>query len=221
MRVLIALFNLVCIAAAGFAVYLYLFHDEASETSIRDPAASGSAEGPSSANPDPAGQSAPEPEEAAVEPENTHAAATDSREQPGDSAPREPLETVRFDLPVARAAGKLEADGTTIRLAGLDALGPDETCESENGEEWPCGHAAMHALRRLIRGRSVVCDIVERPAPDTATGRCTVAKIDINEWLVRRGWARPAEGNGAYDAVLEAARRDRNGQWRDAPPWEN
>lgn len=235
MRTVLFLLGLICIASAGVAGVTYLFRDNSAAPPGRErsPAMSGADDSPAAA--EPAGTSSPEDAERPAEsaPPETglvpgrerfrlpYARATepDPETKPEKTA-REPLEIVRLDLPVARGAGLLEADGITVRMAGLDAVGPEKTCKTTEGKQWPCGRAGMFALRRLIRGRSVVCDIMERLDAGNVAGRCTVADTEINEWLVRQGWARPAEDNSELDTILEAAQRDKKGQWRDKPPWE-
>lgn len=134
----------------------------------------------------------------------------------------EPLEIVRFRRPVATGSGILVAGDITIHLAGIDPLKDDASCDLASGESWPCGRAATFSLRRLIRRRSVVCDILERLDDTTVRGRCSVAKVDINAWLVRRGWALPADGGASgFAKELAAAQSDKTGQWRANLPAGN
>lgn len=118
----------------------------------------------------------------------------------------------RFYRVVVKSAGTLEADDTVIRLSGLTAPERDDTCSTANGKTWPCGRVGQMALARLIRARAIECVFAGR-APDGALlGRCTVATTDINEWVVRRGWAR-ADIGSAYAEALAAARQDGTGLW--------
>lgn len=118
----------------------------------------------------------------------------------------------RFYRVVVKSAGTLEADDTVIRLSGLTAPERDDTCSTSKGKTWPCGRVGQMALARLIRARAIECVFAGR-APDGALlGRCTVATTDINEWVVRRGWAR-ADVASAYAEALAAARQDGSGLW--------
>ncbi len=118
----------------------------------------------------------------------------------------------RFYRVVVESAGTLKANDTVIRLSGLTAPDQDDTCSAPKGKTWPCGRIGQAALARLIRARAVECVVAGR-APDGALlGRCTVAAIDINEWVVRRGWAR-ADTGSAYAEALAAARQEGTGLW--------
>ena len=121
---------------------------------------------------------------------------------------------LRFRKAVPLSSGTLKSDEITISLAGLDALAADAQCTYASGNDWECGRWGKYALRRLIRGRSISCDVVERITENIVTASCDVAGVDINQWVVRRGWGRPSgEGDKKYDVALRAAKSDKLGQW--------
>jgi endonuclease YncB( thermonuclease family) len=121
---------------------------------------------------------------------------------------------LRFRKAVPLSSGTLKSDEITISLAGLDALAADAQCTYESGNDWECGRWGKYALRRLIRGRTISCDVVERITENIVTASCDVAGVDINQWVVRRGWGRPSgEGDKKYDVALRAAKSDKLGQW--------
>ena len=121
---------------------------------------------------------------------------------------------LRFRKAVPLSSGTLKSDEITISLAGLDALAADAQCTYASGNDWECGRWGKYALRRLIRGRSISCDVVERITENIVTASCDVAGVDINQWVVRRGWGRPSgEGDEKYDVALRAAKSDKLGQW--------
>jgi len=123
-------------------------------------------------------------------------------------------EQVRFRKPVPLSSGTLSSSKMTINLAGLDGLVADAQCKYASGKSWECGRWGKYALRRLIRGRSITCDVVEQVAEKIVSARCKVAGVDINKWVVRRGWGRPlGEGVDKYDVALKAAKQDKLGQW--------
>lgn len=123
--------------------------------------------------------------------------------------------TQRLFRPVLAGAGLVVSERREIRLAGIQAPGPEQTC-GEGASAWPCGRMARAALRRFVRGRAIECHI---PAgadavPDEA--RCLVAGLDLSEWLVAQGWA---EGQGdAYGALEAAARDGERGLWASRRP---
>lgn len=123
-------------------------------------------------------------------------------------------EQIRFRKAAPLSSGILKSDKTTISLAGLDALGADAKCTYASGKTWECGRWGKYALRRLIRGRSISCDVVEQVTENIVTASCGVAGVDINQWVIRRGWGRPANGeNDKYDVAFKAAKSDKLGQW--------
>lgn len=120
----------------------------------------------------------------------------------------------RFARVIVQDAGSVVAGKVTIRFEGLRPLALDARCD-EGATSWPCGRAGRSALRRLIRGRTIACERIASLADGEISGRCTVASVSINEWLVRYGWARPLEEQDeVMAAALETARDEGRGQWR-------
>lgn len=251
MRVILYLACLAAIAASGFWTAEFLFSGESELARTDAPASATSHQSSGQAPPAamPVGERSPKPEQglAAAPPPNAAQARTNSpaaekeprtkgksrlayarhtnplpEDQVEREKPDEPLEIKRFHRPVATGPGVLVAGDTTIHLAGIDPLKGDASCDLASGKSWPCGRAATFSLRRLIRRRSVVCDILERLDDATVRGRCSVAKVNINAWLVRRGWARPAEGGASgFAKEMAAAQDDKSGQWRAVLPTGN
>lgn len=123
-------------------------------------------------------------------------------------------ESQRFSRVIVADTGTVVADKLTIRFAQVEPLSLEAICDSAQ-KSWPCGRSGRSALRRLIRGRTISCQGLTRIGENEVSGRCTVASTDINQWLVRYGWARPLDASGKpYDSALEMARREGRGQWR-------
>lgn len=114
--------------------------------------------------------------------------------------------------PVATAAGRIEAGGYDILLAGLRPVPPGKSC-GDNGASWPCGQFARTAFRAFLRGRAVKCDVPAEAGPVTA--RCTIGGDDVGRWLIENGWA-TADGP-AYADADQAARKERRGVYGPAP----
>jgi len=114
---------------------------------------------------------------------------------------------------VVESAGVIMSGDRAIQLAGIEAPGAEQTC---GASEWPCGRMARAALRRLVRGRAVECEVPagEEDVPDAAI--CSVAGENLSEWLVAQGWA---ESTGeAYAGIEIGAREDELGIWAAARP---
>lgn len=117
---------------------------------------------------------------------------------------------------VAPAAGRLEAKGYSVAVSGVEILPEDETCTDETGKSWPCGVRARGAFRALIRQRAVNCVVPPEGGRDLISAACHIGKIDVGEWLVSNGWARPTAG-GPYAEVGEKAKTDKRGIFGKAP----
>lgn len=47
--------------------------------------------------------------------------------------------------------------GTEVKLFGMDAVEDDQVCQDAEGEDYPCGRRATHALQALLQQRRVIC----------------------------------------------------------------
>lgn len=135
-----------------------------------------------------------------------------SRPQATASPPKPSL----LHNPVAEAAGRLQAGGHRIELAGLAVTEPDRVCRRQAGGTWPCGKVALTALRNLLRGRAVRCAVPAEPGSDVERTACSLGKVELGEWLVRQGWA-DASPDGPYAAAAQAARSAERGIWGGGP----
>ena len=78
------------------------------------------------------------------------------------------------------------------------------------------GAKPTRALRRLIRARSVVCDLPGPGKQKSFTARCAVSGTDLSTWLVRQGWAKPSDlPEPALADAAEAAKSERIGVWQE------
>lgn len=131
--------------------------------------------------------------------------------------PVEPLPDGPFDLrrPQVLDAGTLKTDDLTVRIAHIEALAANETCQSRLGGTWPCGARARTSLRGLVRMFTISCEKTTELDTDQVAAVCTRRKINIGEWLVRQGWADPAEGApDQYLALADEARKAKRGKWQ-------
>lgn len=117
--------------------------------------------------------------------------------------------------PLATGAGRIRAQGRTVTIAGVELVGPEESC-ADQGRQWPCGARAMTAFRAFLRGRAVICDIPGEADSGDFTARCRLGKQDIGEWLVANGWAR-APADSPYAQAGEKAEKGRKGVYGHAP----
>jgi endonuclease YncB( thermonuclease family) len=83
----------------------------------------------------------------------------------------------------------LRMRGTEIRLYGVDAVEGDQSCRRESGERWACGRHAAQALREFIARQAVTCVDRGKDSYGRTLGTCSTESGEINDWLVRQGWA--------------------------------
>jgi Staphylococcal nuclease homologue len=86
--------------------------------------------------------------------------------------------------------------------------------------------AARDALVEWIAKRTVRCDDKgpDKVHPDRRIGICFVEGKELNEWLVRQGWALNFEpyAKGRYLAAQRDAEKNHRGMWKGcfAAPWD-
>ncbi|WP_022723939.1 thermonuclease family protein [Rhodopseudomonas sp. B29] len=113
--------------------------------------------------------------------------------------------------------------GKLVRLAGIDAPSRDQLCLSPKGERWTCGVAARDALAQHADGKTFNCQVVRTTKAGRPVAKCTVDGEDIQQWLVKSGWALSyTKFSHAYDADEKAARDAHAGLWQGAfiAPWD-
>lgn len=102
-----------------------------------------------------------------------------------------------------------------VRLFGVRAPKLDAICEV-NGAKMKCGVVAWAELVRMADGWHVSCDIevTVKNGPDYAT--CYVSERDINEALVRAGWAKAVKRQtDRYVVDEDDAKQSKRGLWND------
>jgi endonuclease YncB( thermonuclease family) len=105
--------------------------------------------------------------------------------------------------PAVVAAGVLETTRGRVTLKDITPLEAVTRC-GEGASAWPCGQLAVTQLRRLLRGRSVNCEIPDPGWEGAVVARCMLGEQDVAAWLVQNGWARANLGS-AYAGAGEAA----------------
>jgi len=110
-----------------------------------------------------------------------------------------------------------------IRLSGIDAPETDQICLDAQGQAFACGVVARDKLQAYSDGREWECDLSGRDRYGRDIGTCYVEGEDINQWLVRNGWALAFRRYSvAYVKDEDWAREHLNGMWSGAfiAPWD-
>jgi endonuclease YncB( thermonuclease family) len=117
----------------------------------------------------------------------------------------------------------VEINHVKIRFAGIDAPETDQVCLDANGKHWACGIAARDALVAYSASRPWECDVSGNDKYGRSLGLCFVEGDDINDWMVKSGWALSfTRYSHEYDRQEALAREARAGLWAGAfiAPWD-
>jgi endonuclease YncB( thermonuclease family) len=114
----------------------------------------------------------------------------------------------------AKDGDSLTLNGTEVRLFGIDAPELNQSCGSNAGE-YPCGREATEALRGLLRNKVINCKSLETDRYGRAVSICWDDKLEINNEMVRLGWAIAYFRHAtAYAKAQKEARAAKRGIWR-------
>ena len=75
-----------------------------------------------------------------------------------------------------------------IRLHGIDAPESKQTCKIDN-QDWYCGKQSTKELKNLINNQKVECITNDVDRYNRYIAICFVDEININQWMVKNGWA--------------------------------
>jgi endonuclease YncB( thermonuclease family) len=121
--------------------------------------------------------------------------------------------------PIAGEATVVDADairvgGKSVMLWGIESVERPQTCTID-GVVWACYPAAVRALETLAAGE-IRCEQVGEPdGYGRILGTCYAGEVNLNEALVRAGFAL-AKRNETEDYVTaeEAAKAEKIGLWQ-------
>jgi endonuclease YncB( thermonuclease family) len=122
-----------------------------------------------------------------------------------------------------RDGNQVVIGASRIRLGGIDAPNLDQLCLNHTGERWTCGAAARDELTKHTDGKSWTCHVLRADRRGRQVARCEVDGEDIQQWMVKSGWALSyVRFSHDYDADEKAAREAKVGMWQGAfiAPWD-
>lgn len=134
-------------------------------------------------------------------------------------------------FPNERLAGSAQAvegdlltvNGTPVRIMGIDAPDPGQTCKNRYGSSFDCFKIATGVLTALVEGAEVDCTIADRTRDGRKLGECRVRGVDLGAAMVSRGWAFAYRGlTPVYQQGEAYAQSKKLGLWagRVEKPWE-
>lgn len=117
----------------------------------------------------------------------------------------------------------IEIHGTRIRLHGIDTPESSQWCRDENNARYRCGRDAAFALDDAIGNRVVSCVGNNTDRYGRIIAVCSVGVVDLNEYLVRAGFAVAyRKYSSDYISAEQEARAAGRGLWRGTfeMPWD-
>ena len=130
---------------------------------------------------------------------------------------------------VLRGAGSaLEGDvvsvsGSMVRLEGIDAPDPGQTCRTRHGSDYDCYTAARSQLQSMLDLGEVTCTVHATDRTQHRIGACKVLGKDLAAAMLVRGWALAYRQLSQEYGGLEARAQARKaGLWagRVEAPWQ-
>lgn len=115
-----------------------------------------------------------------------------------------------------------EMAGKRIRLHGIDAPESGQQCKDVKGNTYRCGQMAAKQMSGYVSGKTVNCEILDKDRYGRFIARCLVNGTDVNELLVKEGWALAyRQYSKDYVSAEGQAKRNNIGLWQGkfVEPW--
>lgn len=120
----------------------------------------------------------------------------------------------------------LSINGSQVRLEGIDAPNPGQTCQTLRGQSYDCYQRSIAAMKLLIGGKPVSCKIIDVPQLTTPrldpVAHCSVNGKDLAAGMIVIGWAFAYQSmSPEYDRLQAIAQSMQYGMWggRVTAPW--
>lgn len=83
----------------------------------------------------------------------------------------------------------IEVANTRVRIHGIDAPETDQTCKTEQGITWKCGHWVGDQVTAMFGGKQATCEAVTVDRYNRVVARCRVKGQDMGHEIVSAGLA--------------------------------
>lgn len=114
-------------------------------------------------------------------------------------------------------------NGMFIKLYGISAPVPNQTCLDKRSANYNCGRVATQKLKKLLNGKLLSCTPVTWYTPSEIVATCSYNNYDIGASMVSVGWAlADRRVTPAYVPYEKEARAQTAGLWagKFMAPWE-
>lgn len=116
---------------------------------------------------------------------------------------------------LAEDGGHIKIGKRLIRLDDIEALMPAQTCKTARGRTWRCGRSAKANLYRIIRRKTITCEITGKTNSGIDLANCKAGDKDVAGQLVGLGYAFSEQGIFAqYSNEENQARENKRGLWQ-------
>jgi len=108
----------------------------------------------------------------------------------------------------------ININNNKIRLHGIDAPETKQTCKLDS-VDWFCGKQSTEELKKIINNQSVECKVNDIDIYNRYVAICLVNELNLNQWMVKKGWA-IAYRYYSTDYIIEEkyARDNKLGIWK-------
>jgi len=108
----------------------------------------------------------------------------------------------------------ININNNKIRLHGIDAPETKQTCKLDS-VDWFCGKQSTEELKKIINDQSVECTVSDIDIYNRYVAICLVNELNLNQWMVKNGWA-IAYRYYSTDYIIEEkyARDNKIGIWK-------
>ncbi len=122
-------------------------------------------------------------------------------------------------------ASVIKIDRYYVKMLGIDAPDPKQTCADRHGRSYQCGQKALTWLQNWINNRPIRCYVVGQIVRNRTTGVCLTqdGRYDLAAVTANAGWALAWTQNTAiYVPYERQAAENRRGLWegRFYKPWD-
>ena len=102
-----------------------------------------------------------------------------------------------------------------IRLAHIDAPELKQTCLNKKTKRLiKCGENSKAALMSLIEGKNITCKKNGTDLYRRTIAECSFDIVNINQYLIKHGWAVVYKSDRKYLAEQEYAKKLKKGIWK-------
>ncbi len=105
-----------------------------------------------------------------------------------------------------------------VKLSNVDAVPFRKRCRLKKGKVWPCGGTARAHLSRMLRQRTLFCNVKIKgdiSVRKTYPAQCWLGNTDVADIIIREGWGTAVDKGSKRQTELEAeAKRLHKGLWR-------